>query len=89
MNKTTINTCKPTGTPISDLRSFFVGGSTFELSDLSYIYKGKKNENPERLNKYGLESQSSGSVVLKSNVIMQKATKKHLMDGGLANKYLV
>ncbi|CAI8057600.1 Meckel syndrome type 1 protein [Geodia barretti] len=68
-----VGTWRPSGTPVVDtLRRFFVGGAS-RLREMSYISKPSDFEG-RHLSKYGFQTESSGTVDFRFNIIHQSSS---------------
>jgi len=73
-HKLTVTTWYPRGTRQAQLRSWFIGGSP-EVQDIQNICVGSAADQIKILNKFGLQTVTSGSVEIIVDTIIQGHTK--------------
>ncbi|CAL4125304.1 unnamed protein product, partial [Meganyctiphanes norvegica] len=69
-------------TPFSQLRRHFLGGSQL-IADPTYLIVGRKQDEVSRVSRLGLQTLSTGSLELRTNVMMQ--TDPHQNENAMLN----
>jgi Meckel syndrome type 1 protein len=71
-----VHVWKPKESLRNEMKSFFVGGSS-ELDDITYA--GVPNDfNEKFINKFGLDTETSGTIVLQVQVVVQRKNKYNM-----------